>query len=69
MDTIFIPGWVSVLPIIATIDLLKYRPIIVIQSGVDPQKVVAPSLAEMFLAIGLASTTTFGAVYRVGCNG
>jgi len=66
VDSIFIPGWVSVLPIIATIDLLKYRPIIIIQSGVDPQKVVAPGLAEMFLAIGLASTTTFGTVYGLG---
>jgi hypothetical protein len=66
MDSIFIPGWVTALPIIATIDLLKYRPTIVIQSGVDPQKVVIPSLAGMFFAIGLASTATFGTIYGLG---
>jgi len=66
VDSIFIPGWVTALPIIATIDLLRLRPTIIIQSGVDPQKVVIPSLAGMFFAIGLASTTTFGSVYGLG---
>jgi len=66
VSTILVPGWLSTLPIIGTMELFKQRPYIIIQSGIDPEKVVIPNIGEMFFSIGLASLASFGAVYGLG---
>jgi len=62
----FVPAMITVMPMLGAYELVRLKPVIIFKSGIDPQKVIGPSVGEMFLGVGLASAVTFGSIYGLG---
>jgi len=66
ISSLYLPVAIESLPILATMNVFKTEPYIIIKSGIDPVKVAIPDLVNAFGAISLISASVFGVVYGIG---